>query len=288
MGKWSGSTEQVSTMTPFQQKLSGIIGGMIQEGMRKRTSDYPGQLTTPLHEGYYQSMYRLRDPMMSGIKSMMSGKPQDLSGYFNKSVRTPMLRMYETDIAPRINEAFGAPGIGATFSTRAGDAKRQALEELNTQMSADITRATVNAYENAQQRKLQALAMGPQAMYSLFSPFQQKREQNTQIAYQEWMRQRPENNPWLKLGMGFIGEPMVALQQQPGLASMLGGALGLGAGVLGVAAGIPPVFGALGGLFGGPSVSQGIVSMPGQGSYNAGPIINSVGQASGSIGNWGY
>ena len=185
----------------------------------------------------------------------MSGKPQDLSGYMNKSVRKPMLRMYEEDIAPRIDEAFAAPGIGATFSTRAGDAKRRALEDMNVAMSADITRATVGAYENAQNRKLQALSMAPQAMYSLYAPFQQKREQNTQIAFQEWMRQRPENNPWMQLAMQFIGQPQVSLYQKPGLASTLGGIFGLGAGAMGMAAGIPQGVGAIGknwsGLLGG-------------------------------------
>lgn len=59
--------------------------------------------------------------------------------YFNKSVMAPLLRQFDTSISPRINDA--AASTGSTFSTRTQVAKSQALQDLNTQATAQLASA---------------------------------------------------------------------------------------------------------------------------------------------------
>lgn len=71
--------------------------------------------------------------------------------YFQKSVMNPLLRQYDTAIAPRINDAAAA--AGNTFSTRTGVAKQQALQDLQTQATGQLaTAARQDNIERSQQQ----------------------------------------------------------------------------------------------------------------------------------------
>jgi hypothetical protein len=59
--------------------------------------------------------------------------------YFNKSVMTPLLRQYDTSISPRIADAAAANGN--TFSSRTNVARQNALQDLNTQATAQLASA---------------------------------------------------------------------------------------------------------------------------------------------------
>jgi uncharacterized protein YcfJ len=66
-------------------------------------------------------------------------------------------------------------------------------------------------------------------MMNLLQPFQQRADLETQAQYQEFLRTAPENNPFMRNALAFLGTPMTAQTTQPGWGApvfgMLGGAL---------------------------------------------------------------
>lgn len=72
------------------------------------------------------------------VKSTLDNS-QFTQDYFNQGIKAPLLRTYDQSIAPRINDV--AASNGSTFSTRTQVAKQQALGDLQTQMSAQLSNA---------------------------------------------------------------------------------------------------------------------------------------------------
>lgn len=83
------------------------------------------------------------------VKSTMDNS-KFTQDYFDKSVMAPLLRQYDTAIAPRISDA--AASGGNTFSTRTQFARQNALQDLQTQATAQLASAArQDAIERSQQ-----------------------------------------------------------------------------------------------------------------------------------------
>lgn len=105
------------------------------------TANYQGQAVDLTPQGAEEAAaYR---KLLSGDPSYTADLSDVVTGEnFKKSVAAPLLRTFDQEIAPRISDAFA--GSGASFSSRRGLETRQALEGLNTQMTAEQTRLLQN------------------------------------------------------------------------------------------------------------------------------------------------
>jgi hypothetical protein len=167
--------------------------------------------------------------MRSAIRDALAGQPsykldpKSTSDYFEKGVKAPMLRAFDQDIAPRLNDSFASHG--ALFSSRRADATRQALEGLNTSLASELSKAVFSnqqleaqLMESAKNRQLQGVQLGAQqsmlpatrasAFSQALAPYQAQQQNLADSAYEQFLRTQPENSPWLQRGMEYIGTPM--------------------------------------------------------------------------------
>lgn len=183
-----------------------------------------------------------------------------------------MLHSFDREVAPRIREGFA--GFSG-FSSRQGEAQSQALSDMNVGANAQLAswqqgnqQLSASLAESAANRRFGAIGqagllanqglVGAGALQQFYQPYQQRADQSTQAQYQEFLRLRPEANPWLSTAMSYVGQPnQIAYQPSGRVGSAFGGALGggltggsLGMSALGFGTAINPIFG-LGALLGG-------------------------------------
>lgn len=215
-----------------------------------------------------------------GVRSLLSGLPSfDLSpevtdAYFNDTVKAPLLRSFDRDIAPRIAEGFA--GVGA-FSSRAGIARANALGDLTTSLAAERSRLAYQDQALAAQLAESAVGRIPiglqaatqvanqplssaGALMGVANPFQVRADQLLSAQQEQFYTSQPYNNPYIQQALGFIGQQQMAAynpQRVGGLGGLLGGlaggaavgnALG-GLGITGIQPALAPL-GAVAGLFG--------------------------------------
>ena len=185
--------------------------------------------------------------------------------FFEKSIQAPLLRAFDQEIAPRINEAFA--GAGASLSSRRGDATTRALEGLQTTFASELARATLANQQleaNLNARLMEtgartqagslgtALASQNQPLQQTLAatgallPFQGLAQAELNRRFGEFQRNVPENDPYVKLGLNFAGQQQTVVNAgQGGSGGAIGGIGGAGLGAL-LGAGLGPL-GILGG-----------------------------------------
>jgi hypothetical protein len=188
----------------------------------------------------------------TSIAQALSGTPSyDASSgavekLFKQGVANPALRAFDQDVAPRIREGFAAGG--AMMSSRRGDAQRKALGDLQASLSGQLGQMQYNNMglqaslaESAAQRQLQGVGLANQqalmpaqrasALTQALAPFQAQAQQQATGQYQEWLRTRPENSPYLAAAQNYVNSPqMAAYQTAPGTNWANVGMQGLGLG----------------------------------------------------------
>lgn len=213
--------------TPFgQETVAGLIPelqGVAQQLGQVDLTQFLGQ-----QEGALQRA-------LSGVPAANLG-PRETARFFQKAVATPLLRTFDTEIAPRIAEGFA--GGGATFSSQRGRAQREALEDLQTQLAGglgqfQLSNQQFNAglQESALQRQLQAVGIAEQqalaplnrlsSLTQALGPFQQQAQAERTGGFNEFLRLTEEADPFLQFGLGTIGKSEFAAQ--PGQQLFSGG-----------------------------------------------------------------
>lgn len=141
MGGLEPEINQVNTVGPDQQRL------------RKSVSE---QLLN-LVGGYGPEQYRAGH---TALMDLLAGTPTDSS-----RIESHMLRQFDREIAPRINEGFA--GISGSLSSRRNTTTANALGDLQGQIGA----LQVGLTESARNRQLQALgaALAPLGLAAQFS-----------------------------------------------------------------------------------------------------------------------
>lgn len=232
------------------------------------------QKSLELLKGYNPSLFGAQTS--SAVASLLSGRPSysldptTTANYYKSNVVAPGIQTYNREIAPRIDEAFA--GVQA-FSSAQGSAKSRALSDLNVGFNQQLSQIQyqnqalqAQLAESARNRQLQgisaaqsltnqpiAAALGYQ---QALAPFQQNLQQQGQAQYNEFLRQTPEQNPWLQQAQGYLGQSQSIAYQNPSfLSQALGGVLGVSA--LGQA--LPGAVGAVGQIGG---FGLGLLGLP--------------------------
>lgn len=198
---------------------------------------------------------------LSGASSSGTLTQAATNNLYQNSILNPMMNSWNTQIKPQIQQAFA--GGGRTFSSAAGNAQARELNTLNVTGQGQLAQAvfgnqqlSANLNNDALNRQLGAIQNAPgvagmglsqnAALQSLLSPFQTQSQNEANAQYQLFQQAQPQNNPWLNLGMGFLGQSQQALYQpQPSPFAQAG--YGIGASAAGALAG-PAVNGAGSGL----------------------------------------
>jgi hypothetical protein len=245
--------------SPQAQDL--LKGSKIGQG----ATPYSGTLVSPLLPEYNQvknlafqsSPNKLDNASQSAVLNLLGGggaqelSPSATTKYFQENVSKPMFREFDRSVAPRIKEAFAVGG--GTFNSRRGIELSNAVGDIQQTVAQQLGAAQLQnqqfGAQLGQQARVQGLAAAPglrnqnitQAalLEGVLSPFQERKDLQTNAQYQEFLRTAPEANPYLNLAMGFVNSPQLGVYNKPNTVAPIAGALG---GAL-----LGPLLGGLGG-----------------------------------------
>lgn len=284
MGLFGGDqTTRIKTLSHQQEVIDTELRKFLMSKVDNRATQWDptkwGPMTASLIPQYQNAMGMLSGfnptaflgSQMGLLNALGSQSPTTTKGfldpkatakYFQTAVTNPMLHLFDTQIEPRIRNAFG--NVGA-FSSALGTTTASALKDLSVDISRQLGQVqmdnqrlnatqTFQAAESAAQRGLQGNYLAYQGLGDLrnlplssalgymqaLSPFQQKEEQIVGDKKQEFLRTAIENSPWVSTALNYLGQQHTAIGLTGG--NSLGAALGGG---LSGAMGIPALGGAL-------------------------------------------
>lgn len=286
-----------NTLTPAQQRISHQISPQITSGIQTGITPYTGNLVAPLDPMYSQLYSQLQSYNPTALNQQTQGALSNqlseasssgtltqaaTNNLYQNSILNPMMNSWNTQIKPQIQQAFA--GGGRTFSSAAGNAQARELNTFNISGQGQLAQAvfgnqqlSANLNNDALNRQLAGIQAAPgvasmqlgqqSALQSLLSPFQTQAQNQANAQYQLFQQQQPQNNPWLQLGMGFLGQNQQALYQpQPSPFAQIGyGLAGSAAGAL-AGAGVNAGIGAIGGALGAGAASAGAGAAAGGGA----------------------
>lgn len=251
------------TLSSRQLPVSSQMGGYLARNAFSPLQMYQGPMVAeliPEMRGAREILGRYQpgqfdDLSQKALEDALSGEPSfDVSPeatakYFGKGVAQPMMRSFDQNIKPRINEAFAAQG--AMFNTRRSESQVKALQNAQQDLSAELARAQMNSMaleaqlaESAAMRQQQAMGLAEafedkplrqsKNAQGAAAGFQTQEQAKTEADYKEWLRTRPEHSPWPQLALGYLSNPEIALQQESGggMGGSIGSLAGAGLGAL--------------------------------------------------------
>jgi hypothetical protein len=154
-----------------------------------------------------------------------------------------MMRTFDEDIAPRIRSSYA--GIGQAFSSKRADAERKALEGIGSSISQQLAQTNLALEEGMINRQLQATPLAMQrslfpytkgsAYFSSLAPFQDYEQSKYSADYEEFLRTRPENSPYLSAALSYLGQPhtLSYVEKKEGPLSMAAKAAGIASSLMG-------------------------------------------------------
>jgi hypothetical protein len=188
--------------------------------------------------GHDPTQTPLGQQVESTLMSLLSGEfPEE---YFQTSIADPTRYAFEEEVRPAIKESYAGPG---TYWSGA-----RAEEEAKKHSEMEMGLAAIRGELGHQARQLALQAIGP-ANEFLKLPMEQQiaqlasvgtymeaaalprliKQHALDIAYQEFIRTRPENQPYLQAMLSMLGIPMMGtygVEEQPGPGAQVGNLIG--------------------------------------------------------------
>lgn len=247
-----------SSLSKQQKGISQDVWDYLHGKIGVDLQQYPtSKLVAPLLPGMVQAMGMAGtyNPSLfaksapGAIERALSGKPSfslDPSvtqNYFQNSFVSPMMRTWNSVIKPQINEAYAAQGAG--LGSRRASAIDRSLGDLTSNLTQQLGQLSyqdqalgANLAESAAQRSLSAVPVAQQyqmqplmassAMSSALAPFQAWSQQQSTDTYNEFLRTRSYNSPFLNAALSFLGTPQTTTYQQQSNPWLAGGLQGAG------------------------------------------------------------
>lgn len=256
----SPSTKTVSKLTPEQQRVSRALGPHIEGKIGTGATPYEGQLTPGIPAMFQQAYDWLGAqapqtgalaqqallPDIAGVPAWQWDEGQTAKRW-QKDFAVPAMETWHRTVAPMIRQEYaGVPGglysreRAQGVGRAAGDYFGQHVQpRLFEAQQADVSRAFASA-EQAAARRMPAAAQFAQLPYQQFAglagaaDIQRSYElQELSAQYEEFMRGTAERDPWVQIGMQYMGIPTSEVVGFEGQQSPFGPALlGAGAGAL--------------------------------------------------------
>jgi len=223
-----------SSLSSAQQPIETMLGQFYQERAFKGLPEYQGEFVAPLGPEYEKARQLIAsfddtqfsefinqalEEALSGIASM-DVSPSAVSKLFAEGVKAPMVSDFQRRMDTQVREDFAAHG--ALGSTRYAEAKSRAFEELNRNLTSELSMMQYQALglqaqleESAKQRQLGAVGEAQKykesqlglagMMQQLGAPYQAQAQAGLDAQREEWMRTQPEYNPLIQGAQNFLG-----------------------------------------------------------------------------------
>lgn len=163
-GKGSNSsTGTKPTLTPEQKKLLQDLIGQLSPQLGQPATPYTGELTAPL-TGTEQAIQGqvgsavggnagTFDDLTNWLFGVLNASPTDFTDYFNKSVKDPLLQVFNEEILPGVSKRFAASD---PYGTDAVKGVTKATSNLTGQLASGLASTALSADESAKNRGIQA------------------------------------------------------------------------------------------------------------------------------------
>jgi len=197
--------EQIALTQKLGPLLSGALGPAQQ---------YTGQYNAPMTQGeqnVISTNARLSALGAQGLEPMLRGEfPEQ---YYQDAIKKPIMKTYEEEIRPLIQEQYSGPGEGYWGSARAGAVTKGYRDVLDTLTASRaelgyLAQQGVPAAMDALNR-MSATSAQVQELPRLIQDY------GLQQKYAEWKRTRPENMQYIDWALEFLGLSTGTAEYQP-------------------------------------------------------------------------
>ena len=210
-GKWE--YDPYGQLSPEQRSVMQTMGPQINSRIAAGPQYYDKSLTAPWTGGEQDNLEmwrRLQKQGEASFTDLMSGKfPED---YFQKSIYQPMLKQYQQDVVPAIQEQFSGPG-----NTYYGGARANAVSKGYTDLYDTASALRAQLSKEARELPLQVMPAAESMIRSGagFEAAPRLIDQYDLTAkYNEWTRGNNEYKSYLDTALNFLGVSSVSAQYQ--------------------------------------------------------------------------
>jgi hypothetical protein len=147
-----------------------------------------------------------------GLSSLLKGEfPEQ---YYRDTIYQPALKNWQEDILPQISESYAGPNGGGFYGSARGNAVTRNARDLSSSLAAQRAQLAWNVQQNvpnavAAANSLSQTESNIQSMPRLIQDY------GMQKLYDEWVRTRPENSPYLNAALNFLNLSTVTERYRP-------------------------------------------------------------------------
>ena len=247
-GSSQGSVQNKSGLTAEQQAAMAELWKLLSGQLSQPMAGYPGQTVAGMTGAEQTSQDLLSQYLQAPVNPLLTQASEILSSTMGRMTPEAMASFWETNIAPQqerlfreqtmpgVKEAWAGPGGGGYWSSGRASAQQRAGEVFGEQQATGLGNTIMRGQEFGAQLAPIAMQLGEyldklpvqkaeiaQALGSLPRVLEQAQMTSD---FNEWMRLRPENSPYIQLMMQFIGLDTQYPVITPGEDNPWGGLLG--------------------------------------------------------------
>lgn len=287
MGKKGGyEVDPYGTLNPEQKSLLQALGPQLQSKIANGEDLYSGDFTAPLTQG--ESDIISRNSRLSALSDqrladLISGQFDEQA--FQDAVYKPLLKQYQEDILPQMQEQYA--GSGGYWGSARADAVRGQYQDMQDTLAAERAKQLMAN----KQLSLQALTAAPgvaSGNMAIQAVPRQISQYGLDQKYNDYVRTSNQNQQYVNQAMQFLNLSTKTSTYTPGKQGMIGTLGTIGGAALGtlIAPGVGTALGAqLGGSIAGSFDESGVGSSGGGGNMDLMSIFNSMGSGGSSTGS---
>lgn len=233
-----GGFQRTPAMEGYQEdiykKLLETFSGRVGEEGERYEGDFTAEPTQAQQTAQQQltNAFSGEGELGSAMRDIMSGRPtsqispEQTQRYFEETVQRPMMEQQEQRQAETADQ-FAGPGT--YWGGARADAQRETAQDFQNQMSQQLAdmqyqdqQARRELQESAADRALQSQSQLSQQLAQMGSEQQQVEQRGLEQMYEDFVRTRPENQPYMDAVMQMLQIPTQHVAYQPGQQGALG------------------------------------------------------------------
>lgn len=228
-----GGFQKTDALSPEQQKLNSQLIQQLLGNLGQAAPQYEGQYTPAVTSQQELSMQQLaralqgEGAMGQALTGSLKGtSPETREEYFRTNIQQPAQEQYQ-DVQTQLANQF--VGSGNFWGGAREDLQQEAATDFAKSMAAERANLAWQTEQSDQQRALQGVELSnalSQALYGMGAQQQGMQQQGLDRQYQEYVRTRPENSPYLQAAFQALGIPVQQTAYQPGTEGAFGPILG--------------------------------------------------------------
>lgn len=217
----SGSSyerDDYGTLNPEQKKMFQTWAPEVTKMAGKELPMYGKSwedYSTPLTSGEWDAISRnarLSALGEQGLGPLLKGEfPEQ---YYRDTLYQPALKNWQEDILPVLNESYAGPSGGGYWGTARANAAGKSARDLTDTLAAKRAELAWNVQQNVPNAIAAANALTQTEAQAQQTP-RLVQQFGLEKLYNEWVRTRPENSPYLKAALDFLNLSTVTNTYDP-------------------------------------------------------------------------